>query len=125
MHLAVINKALFDRLKECTLCSVYDSVPDNTKRPYIVMAETKSTPWDSKTTKGYEVSAGVLIFSDYKGDKEINSIADEVYYRFSAGKLNLSEDLIVITQCLEEMKIERMEESREGYIKINLRIFRR
>jgi hypothetical protein len=68
MELQQLNKAVFDLLKAVD-CPVFDSVPENKKMPYIVLAETQVFPWNTKTTKGFAAVLGILIYSDYKGDK--------------------------------------------------------
>ena len=120
-----INKALFERVKACTLCPVYDSVPDNKKMPYIALADTELTPWNTKTTAGLAVTAGILLYSDYKGDKQINEMADAVMGLFDKAPLNLGEGLPVVKQQLEALKIDRLDGFREGFIKITIKIHKR
>jgi len=122
LKLDIINKTLYSKLNECTLAKAFDSVLPNRKRPYIALSDTTSLPWDSKTTKGYEVTATILIYSDYKGDKEINLIAGEIELLFRQ-KLELGSGLRVIRQSTEAVAIERLGEYREGTIDIKLIIF--
>ena len=120
-----VNKAIFDKLVACSGCQVFDSVPENKKKPYVVLAEVESTPWDSKTTKGFEVSAGVLIYSDYKGDKEINNITERIRAALTDTDYDLGPSLKVITQSLDLVKVERVEEYRQGTINIKLKIYKK
>lgn len=122
MELQLINKALFELLKLCDLCPVFDSVPENKKMPYIVLAETQLMPWNTKTTAGLEAILGILIYSDYRGDKEINRIADTLTSILANTPLLPGDGLTVIKQRLEELKIERLDGCREGSIKLNLKI---
>lgn len=123
MNLQLINKSIYDRLKSIKGITVADSVTVNAKRPYIVLAETTVTPWNSKTTKGYEVTTGVLVYSDYKGDKEINEIVAKVH-EVLVEKLTFQDGYKVITQSLETVSVERMEEYREAQLDLNLKIFK-
>jgi hypothetical protein len=123
MNLQDINTTLFARLKLIKACPVYDSVMPNKKRPYIALGETTSLPWDTKTSKGYEVSCEVLVYSDYKGDKEVNLIADELYELFK-DKLVLPEGMKVIKQSIEEGSVDRLEDYRECVFNIRLLIFK-
>ncbi|WP_307760984.1 DUF3168 domain-containing protein [uncultured Phascolarctobacterium sp.] len=123
MNLQLINKSIYDRLKTINGITVADNVMVNAKRPYIVLAETSVTPWNSKTTKGYEVTTGVLVYSDYKGDKEINEIVAKVH-EVLTNKISLPLGYKVITQSLETVSVERLEEYREAQLDLNLKIFK-
>jgi hypothetical protein len=124
MELQQLNKAVFGLLKMVD-CPVFDSVPENKKMPYIVLAETRLLPWNTKTTKGFEATLGILIYSDYKGDKEINLIAGTIADILSNSVFDLGAGLTVVNRRLEELKIERLESCREGAIKLNLKIYMR
>ena len=65
MKLLTLNRALFERLRHCEEYPVFDSVPENRKMPYIVLAETNAQPCNTKTTVGLIVTAGILLYSDY------------------------------------------------------------
>jgi hypothetical protein len=93
--------------------------------PYIVLAETQVFPWNTKTTKGFAAVLGILIYSDYKGDKEINRIAGAAADILSNNSLDLGAGLTVVNRRLEELKVERLESCREGAIKLNLKIHAR
>lgn len=121
--LGKVNKAVFDRLRNIEGLAVYDYVPENRKRPYVALTETEQLPWDSKTTKGFEVTAGIAIYSGYKGDKEINTIAESVKAALT-DKLDLGKGYMVITQELETLRIERYDDYREGTMSLRLRIFK-
>jgi len=123
MNLQLINKSIYDRLRNIKGITVADSVTVNAKRPYIVLAETTVTSWNSKTTQGYEVTTGVLVYSDYKGDKEINEIVAKVHEVLSS-KILLPLGYKVITQSIETVSVERMEEYREAQLDVNLKIFK-
>lgn len=122
MELQQLNKAIFDLLKPGELCPVFDSVPENKKMPYIALAETQVFPWNTKTTKGFEAVVGILIYSEYKGDKEINRIAGAVASILNNSAIDLGDSLKVVKRRLEELKIERLEGYREGTVKLNLKI---
>ena len=125
MELVTINKALFEQLRRCEGYPVFDSVPENRKMPYIVLAETHAQPWNTKTSVGIAVMAGILLYSDYKGDKEINHMVDVATKLLENGILVFGEELLVIRQEISECKVERFEEYREGSIKIQLKIYKR
>lgn len=123
MNLQLVNKAIYAKLKAVPNLAIADSVSANAKKPYVVLAETLSTPWDSKTTRGFEVTAGVLIYSDYKGDKEINDLVQKVHKALEQ-TLNLGVGYKVITQSVETVNVERVEDYREAQIDIKLKIFK-
>lgn len=121
--LGKVNKAVFDRLNGIEGLAVYDYVPENKKRPFVALTETEQLPWDSKTTKGFEVTAGLAIYSGYKGDKEINTIAESVKDALSE-KLELGKGYKVITQFLDTLRIERYDDYREGTLSLRLKIYK-
>lgn len=123
MNLQLVNKAIYSRLKTIKDITVADSIAVNAKRPYIVLTDATSTPWNSKTTKGFEVTAGVLLASDYKGDKEINELVGKVF-DVLLPKLTLEGAYRVISQEIEEATVERVEDYREAVINIKLKIFK-
>lgn len=125
MKLLTLNRALFERLRHCEEYPVFDSVPENRKMPYIVLAETNAQPCNTKTTVGLIVTAGILLYSDYKGDKEINHVADLIVKLLETETFDLGETWVVIRQELNECKVERLEEYREGSIKLQLKIYKR
>lgn len=123
MNLQLVNKAIYAKLKAIQNLAIADSVSTNAKRPYVVLAETLSTPWNSKTTRGFEVAAGVLIYSDYKGDKEINDLVQKVHKALEP-ILSIGAGYKIITQSIETVNVERVEDYREAQIDIKLKIFK-
>jgi len=67
----------------------------------------------------------VLIYSDYKGDKEINNITERIRAAFTDTDYDLGPSLKVITQSLDLVKVERVEEYRQGTINIKLKYTRK
>ena len=86
-----LNKALYTRLKNIFKTPVYDFVPVGKKPPYIVLTDTQTQNWQTKTIEGAVVSATIKIISDYQGDKEVAELADKIILAINKASLELSD----------------------------------
>ena len=76
-----LQKALFDRLTEPGVisCKVFDSVPEKTRLPYVVMdteISSNATPISGKKRENRLFY--ISVWSDYKGQREVKRINAEV-----------------------------------------------
>lgn len=71
-----LHKAQVDRIEADTAYTVYDDNPQDAAYPYIVMGEITARDWSDKSTPGQEVYSTLHIWSQYKGRKEADEMAD-------------------------------------------------
>lgn len=66
------QKAIYDRLNGHSNLSgkVFDSVPEDTSYPYVVIGDDTSEEWDTKTKKGAEITATIHVWSQARGRME-------------------------------------------------------
>ena len=111
-----LNKALYTRLKNIFKTPVYDFVPVGKKPPYIVLTDTQTQNWQTKTIEGAVVSATIKIISDYQGDKEVAELADKIILAINKASLELSDAWQIVLFKLDSYCIERLETQREATI---------
>ena len=117
-----LNKALYTRLKNIFKTPVYDFVPVGKKPPYIVLTDTQTQNWQTKTIEGAVVSATIKIISDYQGDKEVAELADKIILAINKASLELSDAWQIVLFNLDSYCIERLETQREATIKLRFTI---
>ena len=111
-----LNKALYTRLKNIFKTPVYDFVPVGKKPPYIVLTDTQTQNWQTKTIEGAVVTATIKILSDYQGDKEVAELADKIILAINKASLELSDAWQIVLFKLDSYCIERLETQREATI---------
>ncbi len=77
-----IFAAIFQQLSANVSFNVYDHIPkdvENNKYPYIKLGPIDTNNNDVDEKGGFIANFNVVGFSQYRGIKEINNIADEVY----------------------------------------------
>ena len=111
-----LNKAIYTRLKNIFKTPVYDFVPVGKKPPYIVLTDTQTQNWQTKTIEGAVVSATIKIISDYQGDKEVAELADKIILAINKASLELSDAWQIVLFNLDSYCIERLETQREATI---------
>jgi len=111
-----LNKALYGRLKNAMLVSVYDHVPAGKKAPYVVLTDTVAQSWNTKTISGAVVTATIKIISEYQGDKEVAELADVAIAAMHQPVLELSEAWKVVLATVDSHSVERFELHREATI---------
>jgi hypothetical protein len=90
-----LQKALLDRLTEPGVisCKVFDSVPEKTRLPYVVMdteISSNATPISGKKRENRLFY--ISVWSDYKGQREVKRINAEVAAALDRVALSLPAD---------------------------------
>lgn len=90
-----LQKALLDRLTEPGVisCKVFDSVPEKTRLPYVVMdteISSNATPISGK--KREDRLFYISVWSDYKGQREVKRINAEIAAALDRVMLTLPAD---------------------------------
>lgn len=100
-----LQKALLDRLTEPGVisCKVFDSVPEKTRLPYVVMdteISSNATPISGKKRENRLFY--ISVWSDYKGQREVKRINAEVAAALDRVALSLPADqgLVVAVSVL-------------------------
>lgn len=87
-----LHDAQIDRIEADTDYKVFDDMPEREPYPYVVMGEMTAGDWSDKFTPGQEVSSTIHIWSQYKGRKEVDEMADAVLQALTRRALDLSPD---------------------------------
>ena len=85
-----LHKAQADRLKAQTSYQLYDAHPKNAVFPYVTMGEITARDWSDKFEDGMEVYSTLHIWSQYKGRKEADEMADAILQALTASPLDLA-----------------------------------
>lgn len=119
-----LNHALYDRLDAATPTPVYDYVPVGKTPPYIVLTDTDSSEWITKTVSGADVLATVKVISVYLGDKEVAELADTVISAVTGSTLTLTltDDWSVALVSLVSHSVARLETHREATLQFKFTI---
>lgn len=55
-------------------CKIYDYVPEDKPLPYIVIGDDKAIPWNTKTSKGKEITTTIHVWSDTRGNLQVKKL---------------------------------------------------
>jgi len=69
-----VQKALFAELQAALSIPVYDAVPDGATLPYVVYASSATEPDDGLTDLRRMVSVTLNVYSQSKGQREVNDV---------------------------------------------------
>ena len=113
---SVLNKALYERLKNQMAVAVYDYVPAGKKAPYVVLTDTTAQSWSTKTVSGATVTATIKLLSEYQGDKEVAELADTAIAAVTSTPLVLAGNWSVAVTAMDSHQVERQETHREATV---------
>lgn len=74
-----IRRRIYEVLKE--KYTVYEDVPDTAKCPYVVISNSTSEDWSTKTQEGVNLKITIYVWSTYKGFKEVLDMAHDIIDR--------------------------------------------
>jgi hypothetical protein len=77
--LVTLQEAIYDALNGVISVDVYDSLPDNTPAPYVVIGDDTSIDWSTDNENGLECTITIHCWSTYRGRAEIKNIQQSVY----------------------------------------------
>lgn len=121
-----LNKALFDTLAAAlgSGCPVFDGVPQNKQPPFAAIVETDCTPWNTKTTRGAQVTATIRFYSTYKGDKQISGFVNAALTAVSVMARTLGDDWQIVSISADHHKVERTaDDYREAEVALYFKIY--
>lgn len=81
------------------ITGVFDSVPDGTSLPVVVIGQQSSSDNGSKTLDGRDYLFNIDVFSDYRGMKELKNIQKEIYRLLHESSLSVSGASFVDCRC--------------------------
>ena len=73
------QKAIFTALDAGLSIPVYDFVPEDATYPYLELSRQLALPSDVLSSNKDEMNTYLTIWSDYKGQKEVLEIMEQVY----------------------------------------------
>lgn len=85
LHLAQVT-----RIEEQTDYKVFDDMPEKEPYPYIVMGEMTARDWSDKSEPGQEIYSTIHIWSQYKGRKEAEEMANGILQAMTLRPLDLN-----------------------------------
>jgi hypothetical protein len=85
-------KGLFSLLSSGQTTPVYDAVPEDAVYPYITLGAFTCKQNSAKGADIWDTSNQIHIWSDSKGKREINEIADDITTVISSVRINLSSE---------------------------------
>jgi hypothetical protein len=68
------DSALTDKVS-----GVYDYVPQDTSKDYVVIGEQSGNDWDTKTNQGWEDTIMIHTWTEGRGKKDTKAIMDDIY----------------------------------------------
>lgn len=77
---------------------VYDHVPDEPTFPYVVIGESFSGQWDTKSFDGMDQDVVLHIWSRYRGRKEAKQIMGAIHDALNKQKLTVTDQSFVLCQ---------------------------
>jgi len=88
----VLHKAIIQRIEYMTSYKVFDATPENEAFPYVTMGNISASDWSDKFENGQEVYATIHIWSQYRGRKEADEMADVILRAMTSMSLDLTPD---------------------------------
>jgi len=90
-----LQMAVYDRLSTDPglnqfVEEVYDHIPQSAKLPFVAIGDDTSNPYDSKTTKGEELTITIDAWSAGPGKTEAKQIMDAVLYALTRDPLEIA-----------------------------------
>lgn len=101
--IVAFQKALYQTLDSALTVPIYDYVPDNATYPYVVINNTEFPEMDYLSERKLEVFNYLFIFSDYKGQKEVLEIMEDIYTALHNKQLAMDEGRMVKMYVTERM----------------------
>jgi len=86
----VLHKVQIARIKANADYQLYDAHPENAVFPYVTMGEITARDWSDKFEDGMEVYSTIHIWSQYKGRKEADQMADTILQALTSSDLDLA-----------------------------------
>lgn len=109
-YLSDFQSALYKLLDDNLTIPVYDDTPKDSIMPYVTIEDLGAVPIIDKNSEGFETVVNIGIWSDYKGNKEVN---DTIVSIFDI----LSENDILIdgyNQVLREIQVGEVVKETDG-----------
>lgn len=90
--LDILSKKMFELLSQNQTTPVHDDVPEDAPLPYITFGAFTCKDNGTKVNDISDATINIDIWSEYKGKREVNTIANNVIALLNSTKLDLSED---------------------------------
>ena len=74
-----LQKSIYTRLNNGASYSVFDDVPQDQAKPYIVVGDDTLIEYDSDGNTGFECTITIHTWSDYQGMAQIKTMQGEIY----------------------------------------------
>ena len=78
---------------------VYDFVPQDSAFPYVVVGETTSLAWDTKTADGQEFTVTLHAFTRGAGRKGLNALVEAVRLALHEHPLAVAGHAVAVLRC--------------------------
>lgn len=85
----VLHEAQIVRIEAYTDYKIFDANPENEPYPYFAMGEMTARNWSDKFEDGQEVYSTIHIWSQYRGRKEVDQMADILEQALTSSPLEL------------------------------------
>lgn len=104
LHSFALQEAIYSTLNgDATLTGlitgIFDSVPDDSTLPVVIVGPQTTNDNGSKTLDGRDYIFNVDVYSDYRGMKEIKNIQKEIYRLLHESSLSVSGASFVDCRC--------------------------
>lgn len=88
MSLFKLQEAIYTKLSSDLTESVYDEVPQDAVKPYVVVGDDTFNEWGTGSTNGFDTTITIHSWSAYEGRKEVKELQENIY--LSLHRKNLS-----------------------------------
>ena len=106
------------------ITGVFDDVPENTAYPYVVIGEETAIDAAAKDRDGHEHTITIHVWSQYRGQKEIKQIMEQVFTALHDTDIIVSGASLVNIRCeFEQTLTENDGITRHGIMRFRAVIF--
>ena len=117
-----LQKALYNRLlgyapliAELGGNKVYDTLPQTTATPYVVIGDDTGVNWDTKTDNGWNYTTTIHVFTeDIPGKKAVKTLLGHVYDALHSQEANIILVGFNLVACSYDFETSYLEPGAEG-----------
>ena len=91
MSIAVeIQKSIYSKLSVGLSVPVFDAVPDNQPKPYVVIGDDTITEFDQDGVIGFDCTITLHVWSDYNGRAEVKTLQGQCFNLLNRAELTVT-----------------------------------
>lgn len=119
-----LQKALYEALSGTISATVYDTPPENTNKPYVIIGEATGIPDNWHGGFGWDILSTLHVWTKAHGFKSALAVANEIVgvLDHKMGSLNVSGDWYVVSIRFQQIQTLRDPDPELRHVPVQFRI---